>query len=190
MTIIYEEKMKTKIGQAIFAIIIVFIISFLSGIFSIRYCLSPKSTVNNTINRRICGLTNQKVLTNIYRILDNKVMTVEENNADALIDGSRDTNVQPKAYSFSYTIKFVEPYEIKSTTLVFKDYGVDRKYIDKWSLEAFYNQQWRTIAEGGFPQTQELVIDRYYRAEKVRVSAHSSKNWIDIYEVELIGRPL
>jgi hypothetical protein len=111
--------------------------------------------------------------------------------AAKLFDGSLKTLAEPGATSLDYGISFFDDMEIKKITIHWKDYGINDNYINAWKLEASPDGAiWDTIAEGNSsPRTGETVVDKRFIASALRLTAQSAKDWIGVYEIEIIGRP-
>lgn len=109
-----------------------------------------------------------------------------------LIDGNEDTQAAPASRTLDYYFKLFNPYLIKSVRIVWRDYGINENYINQWSLEATEDgEDWEIIEEQlQSPQANETLIEKKFQAVGLRLKVESAKDWIGIYEVELVGKPL
>ncbi len=109
----------------------------------------------------------------------------------SLIDGLLDTMAQPGGLKINYLISFVDNSQIKQITIHWKDYGINTNYISQWKLEALSDEaQWKEIAGGNSPQGDQTVINKKFNATQLRLTAQSTEDWIGVYEIEIIARPL
>ena len=169
----------------------------------IRLCVGSDAMVFFSIRSVICGgdlnagrvgfkrLTAQN-MSAISEIAESKEFSIDRNNdATALIDGEKNTLAAPANQNFDYVITLTEPHRIRQTIITWGDYGVNSNYIASWSLEASDDGKiWTTIKKGDSPNESETIVNEDFTAFKIRVKAQSPKDWIGIYEVEFIGRPL
>lgn len=138
-----------------------------------------------------------------YRILTAEQMTITSNvpespeysiakgnQAKNLIDGSPETIAAPAQRDLDYTIRMLEPHEIKQIEIEWGSNGLGEEYIATWSLEASMDgKSWTAIEAGGFPGNKETIITKKTTASFLRLKAHSEKNWIGVYEIKIIARP-
>lgn len=113
------------------------------------------------------------------------------NDASKIIDGNKYTLAAPANRIADYKLTFTEPHQIRQIIITWGDYGTIAKYIGTWQLEASTDgTTWKTIEKGGGPNKKEAVINKSFDAAMIRLRAESEEEWIGIYEIELVGRPL
>lgn len=111
--------------------------------------------------------------------------------ADKLIDGSDKTLAAPGSEMVEYLILLLDQKEIKQMTIHWGDYGINDNYIAEWSIESSDDgEEWKTISSGPSPKDSRTVINEKIRTSRLRLKARSAKDWIGIYELEIIARPL
>lgn len=169
----------------------------------IRLCIGSESTFWFSIRSIVCGndlnasrvgykrLTAQNMSVS-SDITESKEFSIDrDNDATKLIDGKKTTLAAPANQNVEYTITLTEPHRIRQTIITWGDYGVNTNYINSWSLEASENgKTWTVIKKGGSPQVSEAIINDDFTALTIRIKAQSPNDWIGIYELELVGRPL
>ncbi len=112
-------------------------------------------------------------------------------DAQKLIDGSLSTFAAPASNKIDYQVNFVGNYKIKQVVINWGDYGVNRNYINKWSLESSVDSTNWTVIEGGdSPQSNRTVINKKFSATTLRLKAEAENDWIGVHELDIIGMPL
>ena len=178
-------------------------ISILVSVGIIRFCVASDFSLPLSPRTLICGgdlnagrvgfkrLTSENMFV-VSAIAESKEYSIDRDNAAAkLIDGKKETLAAPANKQLDYQFTFIEPQHIRQTIITWGDYGTIEKYIASWKLEVSDDGKiWKTIISGNSPQSKETIINKGFDASFVRLAAQSPQDWIGIYEVELIGRPL
>ena len=109
--------------------------------------------------------------------------------AAKLIDGNIQTLAYPGSKSVDYQISLGNPTRLESASITWGAFGTSPIYVTGWSLLARNgaNQAWTVAAQGGFPNSDSSSVDINTTATDLRLIAHSSSNWIGIYELQLYG---
>lgn len=110
--------------------------------------------------------------------------------ASNLIDGSVSTLAAPASNKIDYRVNLVGNYKIKQIIVHWGDYGVNKNYINKWSLELSGDGvNWFIIESGGSPGSDRTVINKRFSAAFLRLKAEAENDWIGVNELDIIGVP-
>lgn len=110
-------------------------------------------------------------------------------SADKLIDRLVETQAYPAQNEFSYTVDFVDLYEIQEVVMIFGTYGTDPLYLKHWSLDIrTVDGIWENVAEGDFPNKNSINIPLNKKVTAVRVIGEGNNQWVGIYELRVKGR--
>ena len=188
-----------KFAFPIFAAVV---ISFFLSVMLIRLCsstgfrffLSPTylfcgtDAASNNVTFKKLTAAEVAITSNIN---ESEEFSVKRNTlAKNLIDGDLQTLAAPANTQLDYTIKFLNKYQIKQIIIHWKNFGESKEYVNVWSLNSISSGGGEKIASGEFPNTDRTIIDKKINAAELRITAESEKNWIGIYEIEIIGRPI
>lgn len=179
------------------------LIAVISSVSIVRLCIGSDVAFWFSIRSIVCGndlnagrvgfkrLTAQSMSV-ISGITESKEYSVDrENDATKLIDGKKNTLAAPANQKLEYVITFTEMHRIRQAIITWGDYGVNTNYINAWTFEASEDGKvWTTIKKGGSPRASETIINDDFTALTIRVKAQSPNDWIGIYELELVGRPV
>ena len=192
----------TQFKKFVFPIVAAVVISFLLSVMLIRLCASTKFRFFLSPTYLFCGtdassnnvsfkkLTAEEVSIT-SNINESKEFSISRGTiAKNLIDDSLETLAAPANTKLDYAIKFLNNYQIKQIIIYWKDFGEDRKYVNKWSLDSVSSSGSEKIANGGFPGIDKTIVDKKFNAVELHLTAESDGNWIGIYEIEIIGRPI
>ena len=165
------------------------------GTTGFRFKLSP--------GRAICGdtMTNDQKSFKRLTADEMSVMSIvperedlsigQDRGSEKLIDGSDKTLAAPGSDTVDYVIVMLEPKEIKQLIIHWGDYGINDNYIAEWSLESSDDGiEWEIVADGASPKDSRTVVNENVRTSRLRLKARSAKDWIGVYEIEVIGRPI
>lgn len=111
--------------------------------------------------------------------------------ASNLVDGDPTTLAYPASTHVDYQVSLGQPMQLSSSSINWGGFGTSPVYVRSWSLLARNgaNQQWVTLATGGFPNSTTTLLNLDFAATDVRIIA-DSVNWIGIYELRVNGSPL
>ena len=169
----------------------------------IRLCIASDASAPMSFREIICGndlnagrvgfkkLTAESISV-ASNITESKEFSIDrDNDAAKLVDGKKNTLAAPANQSIEYILTLTEPHRIRQTIITWGDYGVNTNYISNWTIETSLNgETWTKIKQGASPKESETIINEDFTALKIRIKAQSVNDWIGIYEMELIGRPL
>lgn len=168
----------------------------------LRACLGTGFKFYLSPGRAICGETTGSGQESFKRLTADEmsVMSViperedlsigQNRGADKLIDGSDKTLAAPGSEMLEYLVLLLEPKEIKQMTVHWGDYGINDNYIAEWSIESSDDgEEWEVVASGASPKDSRTVVNETIRTSRLRLKARSAKDWIGIYELEIIARP-
>ena len=160
-----------------------------NGYLSPLYFMCGNSSASQSSFRKITkvDLTSVESLVN-----ESKEFSIDKGfDAQKLIDGSLSTFAAPASNKIDYQVNFVGNYKIKQVVINWGDYGVNRNYINKWSLESSVDSTNWTVIEGGdSPQSNRTVINKKFSATTLRLKAEAENDWIGVHELDIIGMPL
>ncbi len=168
----------------------------------VRLCLAPSYKTPMSPISLLCGFSGSQEKSTFKILLPNEVeirsntpelINSENRNREArkLMDGDKNTLASPGAAKLDYTVLFFDSYEIKQVTVRWGDYGINSNYISSWKLQASIDGAiWTDVAFGDSPYGSETIINKRFSASMLRLSAASTKDWIGVYEIRIIGRPL
>lgn len=169
----------------------------------IRLCIGSEASRPLSLRTLICGTSLNASRVGFKRLTaddmfiesvtaESKEYSIDRGNeAGKLIDGDKRTLAAPANRLLHYALKFTEPHRIRQAIITWGDYGTIAKYVAHWQLEASADgTTWTTIRKGDSPQEKETVINAEFDAAALRLTAESPEDWIGIYELELVGRPL
>lgn len=179
------------------------IISTILSVGIIRLCLGSSVSVPLSPRSFICGndlsagrvgfkrLTPKEIFIE-SAIFESKEYSIDAGkDAEKMIDGDKRTLAAPANRMLDYMLKLTEPYRVRQVIITWEDYGTIAKYISQWKLEASTDgTTWKTIEEGGAPNKKETTINKSFDASALRLTAQSAEEWIGVYELEIVGRPL
>ncbi len=115
----------------------------------------------------------------------------EGRGAEKIIDGSEKTLAAPGSNKIDYSISLLDAYEIKQIAIQWGDYGINPNYIASWSLESSDDGiAWKTVKSGASPADSRTVINERIRTSRLRLKAEAAKDWIGVYEVAIIAKPV
>lgn len=169
----------------------------------VRFCVATDASLPLSARTLICGrdLNAERVgfkrlnAENMFIVSDtpeSKQYSIDRGyDAAKLIDGNKLTLAAPANRMINYKFSFVEPQRIRQIIITWGDYGTIGKYVSQWKIEATEDgTAWKTIQEGSSPETKETILNKKFNAAALRLTAESPEDWIGVYEVEIVGRPL
>jgi len=108
--------------------------------------------------------------------------------ASNLMDGKPNTLAYPGSSHLDYQVSLGQLTQLTSALITWGQYGSNSIYVSSWSMLArsAADQPWVTLAQGGFPNSTDTLVNLNFAATDVRVIADST-NWIGIYELQLDG---
>lgn len=188
---------------AIIAVITIFL-SVVIAVGIIRACVASDPSVWLSIASMVCGNNLNASHVGFKRIMAENITSItsgiteskefsidRDNDATKLMDGKKTTLAAPANQKLEYIVALTEPYRIRQTIITWGDYGVNSNYITHWVLEASVDgAAWTVVKTGGSPRANETIVNENFTAMALRIKAQSPKDWIGIYELQLIGRPL
>ena len=111
-----------------------------------------------------------------------------------LVDGDPSTSTYPGGVSPDYTIDPGQDAYIEAVHITWGAFGTNgggTQHVESWRVLglALDGLSWDVIARGLFPNSAETIVPVQNRYRKLRVAA-DSRNWIGLYEVQVVGTPL
>lgn len=190
--------MINKLKIFAFPIIVAVIASFFLTMMTLRICASSSSKIFLSIPYLICGQNLSNSRTNFKKLQPGEIFAtsnIQESaggrDASKLVDGSIGTLAEPGATKVDYKLNFLDNYEVKQVIIHWGDYGINDNYIKSWILESSLDDiSWQTIVTGERPLDLSTVVNKRFSAKSLRLRAESAKDWIGVYEVEVVGRVL
>ena len=140
------------------------------------------TTIVPTGNMRIRGLRAESL------VPENPVYSLgRDYGAANLVDGDQDSLAYPAANHIDYVVHLGGPHSISGASIDWGYFGSDSRYVKDWTVQGrFGNQDWQTVASGGFPGQDTTDLPMNIVASDVRIIADGFNN-IGVYDVRLFG---
>jgi F5/8 type C domain len=179
-------------------------ISVMVAALIVRGCLGTEFKFSLSPASIICGQTLAESPSSAFRHIASNEMSAQSNvperedlsiengrGANKLIDGSEKTLAAPGSNIIDYSVILLNAYKIKQIIIYWGDYGINPNYINAWSLEYSDNGSvWKTIKSGMSPKDSQTIINERIQTSRLRLKAQADKDWIGVYELKIIGKPM
>jgi hypothetical protein len=103
-----------------------------------------------------------------------------------LVDGSPATLAYPANFNIDYIVHLPAESHATSTSINWGYFGTNPAYINGWSMYGRIGESnWLSLGSGGYPNSTITTVQMDTMLTDVRLTAHSSANWIGAYDMSV-----